>query len=327
VAVLSAASASEAGRGPEFKLPNRTRDLIRGHSRTLAERFLDSEELQALPEQEQQRARVVLRAAQEQQGLEQWSVGQRIWITEGGYESAEAERIFVRDAEELRASIVNTFEETGRGNCRERRELERLSFQRLDLNAGKAIGKLGSAFWSILVACVCDNFNPPCPGCTDIRVPLARVWIEGCEVVDVCDLTRHWVLAPRTVNYWLPIADELQRLLVARCCGRRDYFEPRTKSELGFLRDRAVQALLLARSPLEDPELARQRETLDYVQSASPYQPAPGYPHVATTASAATANTTATAKSAAGAPDLDTLSRQVAELQEEIRKLRAGSGS
>jgi hypothetical protein len=326
LAVLSAVSAHEAGRGPEFVLASRSRAAIRDHSRKLADRFLDSEELKELPEQEQQRARVVLEAAREQQGLEQWSVGQRIWITESGYEPAEAERVFVRDAEELRASLYKTFEETGRGNCRERRELERLSFHRLDANAGKAIYKLGDAFWSVLVGCVCDNFNPPCSQCTDTRVPLAHVQIEGCEVVDVCDLTRQWVLAPRTLNYWLPIAEELGRLLLARCCDRREY-RPRAKSELDSLRDHAVQALLLARSPLEDPQFVRLREVLDQVQSASPFQPAPAPPPVAAPASAAPATTIGTPTPPTGAPSLDTLSKQVEELQEEIRKLRSGGGS
>jgi hypothetical protein len=152
------------------------------------------------------------------------------------------------------------------------------------------------------------------------------VQIEGCEVVDVCDLTRQWVLAPRTLNYWLPIAEELGRLLLARCCDRREY-RPRAKSELDSLRDHAVQALLLARSPLEDPQFVRLREVLDQVQSASPFQPAPAPPPVAAPASAAPATTIGTPTPPTGAPSLDTLSKQVEELQEEIRKLRSGGGS
>jgi hypothetical protein len=321
LAVLSAASAHEAGRGPEFKLAGRSRDSISDQSRRLADRLLDSEELNALPNQEQQRARVVLEAAKAQQGLERWSIGQRIWITEGGYEPAEAERVFVRDAEELRSSIFRTFEKAGRGNCRERRELERLSFQRLDANAGMKILKLGDAFSSILVGCVCDNFNPPCPQCTDTRVPLAWVQIEGCDVVDVCDLTREWVLAPRTVNYWLPIADDLRRRLLVRCCGCRED-KPAMKSGVDSLREQGAQALLLlARSPLEDPEFAELHDVLDQVQSASTFEPAPAQPPVAETASAATATPPA------GAPNLEALSKQLEELQEEVRKLRSGDGS
>ena len=73
--------------------------------------------------------------------------------------------------------------------------------------------------------------------------------IEGCEVTDVCDLTRHWVPTPRNLNYWVPIVDVLGRLLADRCC-TPDYDRKTTDREADFLRELGSQALSLVRSPL-----------------------------------------------------------------------------
>ena len=45
--------------------------------------------------------------------------------------------------------------------------------------------------------------------------------MDGCDVVDVCELDRHWVLSPRALGYWIPVVDELRQLLERMCCGPR----------------------------------------------------------------------------------------------------------
>src|SRR5207247_1916866 len=145
---------------------------------------------------------------------------------------------------------------------------------------------------------------------TETRVPLATIEIEGCDVTDVCDLTRQWVAASRNLNYWVPIIDVLRRLLKDRCC-TRDYRKT-TDRELDFLQRLWSQALSLVRSPLDS---ARYSGLYDALQTPvqQRYHPAP-----ASAASAATA--AAPAAAPAGATEeqrVEALEKQVAELTEQ----------
>jgi hypothetical protein len=316
-AVLAAAAAHDANLGPSIGLPAARRKAISDHTRQLAEDLLASGELDELSATERQRVTVVLNAAKNQENLEQLSAGQRIWLAEG-YEAAEAARTFTADADVVRASIIHKLEQTGRGNCRERREVERLGFYQFDANATDTVHRLGQAYWSIVVGCLCDLANPPCPQCTETRVPLARVLIEGCEVVEVCALVRQWVLAPRSLNYWVPIVDILRRLLMERCC-TRDYRRS-TDRELDFLRRLWGQALSLVRSPLDSAQYSDLAEVLDHLpeekSAATAGEPAPAGPEPAPAGGAATAT--------AEAARVETLEKKVGELTEQLRKLTGG---
>ena len=94
------------------------------------------------------------------------------------------------------------------------------------------------SYLRLISGCLCDLVNPPCPTCTELRVPLARVRIEDCEVTDVCSLVRQWVLAPRTLDYWLPIVEVARDLLLAALLRRRGLrssgqaARPRTRAEI-----------------------------------------------------------------------------------------------
>ena len=314
-AVLAAAAAHDAKRGPAIGLTASRRKAISDHSRKLAEELLASGELNGLPEIDRQRFTVVLDAARDQQDLDQLTAGQRLWLTEG-YEPADAARAFVTEAEDIRSRIVRKLEQTGRGNCREREEVERLPLHRLDAYSGDTVWRLAQSFWSIVVGCLCDSVNPPCPLCTETRVPLATVRIEGCEVVDVCGLDRHWVPAPRTLNYWFPIVDELRRLLLGRCCTRGLGYRPTTGQEIETLRGLAMQALSLVRSPLDAPEFQALRAVLT--------EPAAASAAVAPTPAAAAAAPAAGAAPGPADPRGETLEKKVAELSEQLRKLTSG---
>ena len=128
------------------------------------------------------------------------------------------EEVYVRDAARLKTRVLRGLEDSGRSGCREYREISALKFKTLDQRSPYEVRVLGRTFLSVLVNCVCGAANPRCPTCTDARVPLARVRVEGCDVVSICDLERRWVHSPRALAYWFPIVEELRQLLEGRCC-------------------------------------------------------------------------------------------------------------
>jgi len=314
-----AAALMSAAEAPDVKLSaigltGPRLQAIRNHSRQLAEEFLGSDELNELPEVERQRVTRILNVAKEQQNLGQLSAGQRVWLAEG-YEPVEAAGVFTADAETVRASIIRGLEETGRGNCRERREVEQLSIHQFDANSSDVVRDLARSYWSVVARCLCDLANPPCPQCTETRVPLATIEIEGCDVTDVCDLTRQWVVAPRNLNYWVPIIDVLRRLLKDRCC-TRDYRKT-TDRELDFLQRLWSQALSLVRSPLDSAQYSGLYDALQ--------TPAPQWYHPAPATAAAAAAPAATPAGATEEQRVEALEKKVAELTEQLKKLGGGT--
>jgi hypothetical protein len=231
------------------------------------------------------------------------------------------EEVYVRDATRMKMRVLRGLEESGRSGCREYREISALKFQTLDQRSPYEVRVLGRTFLSVLVNCVCGAANPRCPTCTDARVPLARVRVEGCDVVSICDLERRWVHSPRALGYWFPIVEALRQLLEGRCCP--DDCEGRYVDRLGeakraqvrvreadVLRGEAVSALRMVRPPEDVPVLRQVFEALgdqfiDIRQSAS---------------EAASAGSTTTADDRARAEEL---ARQVAELTKKVEALEA----
>ncbi len=68
-----------------------------------------------------------------------------------------------------------------------------------------------------IVDCVCLAFNPPCAPCDDTAILLACLEIEDCEVVDICNMSRRFVLSPAALRYWLPVS-LIGDLLRKFCC-------------------------------------------------------------------------------------------------------------
>ncbi len=68
-----------------------------------------------------------------------------------------------------------------------------------------------------LIDCVCLALNPPCGTCDDTALLLACVEVKGCDVVDVCNLSRRFVLSPAALRYWLPV-DLLGKAFEYVCC-------------------------------------------------------------------------------------------------------------
>jgi len=68
-----------------------------------------------------------------------------------------------------------------------------------------------------LIDCVCLALNPPCGECDDTALLLACVEVKGCDVVDVCNLSRRFVLSPAALRYWLPV-DLIGKAFEYLCC-------------------------------------------------------------------------------------------------------------
>ena len=85
----------------------------------------------------------------------------------------------------------------------------------------EAAEKVTAAVRQILLDCVCAAINPSCAPCDDVAVVLAEVKIDGCEVVDICNLARRYPLTGTALRYWLPIdwlVCEAERI----CCAEAD---------------------------------------------------------------------------------------------------------
>jgi len=70
---------------------------------------------------------------------------------------------------------------------------------------------------TILKDCVCTALNPPCVPCNDAGLLLACLKVKDCEVVEICNLQRHFAITPAALRYWLSFGD-IEALLRQFCC-------------------------------------------------------------------------------------------------------------
>lgn len=66
--------------------------------------------------------------------------------------------------------------------------------------------------------CLCRALNPVCTPCDDLAVRLACIEVDGCEVVQVCNTSRQWILSAANFRYWMGPLRLLGRLLERFCC-------------------------------------------------------------------------------------------------------------
>lgn len=143
------------------------------------------------------------------------SAAERVWVSSGrSAESIDAE--FLDNAEAVRNTVLRRLVETGSDDYAEVRGLRLGS---VTATPAKHLIGLAKAYLRSVDACTCSAFNPPCPTCSDDAVALAKVRIDGCELVDVCALARRWVLSPRALSYWFPIIEAMRETLEQVCCG------------------------------------------------------------------------------------------------------------
>lgn len=73
------------------------------------------------------------------------------------------------------------------------------------------------AYLRMLRDCICRALLPPCPPCDDTSVLLACLTMQDCQVIDICNLERKFVLTGPNLRYWLPL-DLVGDVFEALCC-------------------------------------------------------------------------------------------------------------
>jgi hypothetical protein len=81
----------------------------------------------------------------------------------------------------------------------------------------EAADKLLIILLEILRDCICMAVIPPCEDCADTGVLLACLKVKNCEVIEICNLARHFVLSPVAIRYWLGVG-RLEDCLHQICC-------------------------------------------------------------------------------------------------------------
>jgi hypothetical protein len=268
VAVLAQDAAAHEGRARSLGINATRRDLLSKRSRDLARRVLESDELKMLDESERAMATRILTTADAQADLADIDDQGRTLLAQG-FTQAEAPQVYAREAAMIRNDVLRGFVDLGRSGCAEYRRVAGLKLDVLDAKSYGEVSYLARSYISILTHCLCKHANPPCGTCTDPRVPIARVRVDRCEVVEVCALERHWINSPRNLAYWFPVVEALRALLERRCCpddecGERPQAQRQIvrEREVNLLRDQAAQGLFMVRPPEEVPMLRRLMETL-----------------------------------------------------------------
>jgi hypothetical protein len=137
-------------------------------------------------------------------------------------------------------------------------------------SAARANEELALIMLEYLRDCVCLAFNPACPPCDDPAVLLACLKVRDCEVVDICNMSRRFVLSPAALRYWFPPITAFGKLLERFCCElefKRQRYEtpastdrqPILSSERSFFRTSAAPKLDTATL---DPQVQMAANTL-----------------------------------------------------------------
>jgi hypothetical protein len=87
-----------------------------------------------------------------------------------------------------------------------------------DTQMQEATRAITEAWIRYLVDCICLALNPVCAPCDDTGVLLACLEVEDCEVVDICNMSRSFVLTGPALRYWLPPLGWLGELIEKFCC-------------------------------------------------------------------------------------------------------------
>jgi hypothetical protein len=144
-----------------------------------------------------------------------------------GVVAGEAVRDSLRSVlADARDWALGRLEQHPSGHCRSMEQLGRLTFPGRGDDAGlQRVAKVvEAAVKEVARDCICGAVNPPCAPCEDPAVVLAEVALEGCEVVEVCDLVRRHAVTGTALRYWLPL-EWLYQQVEAACCEGADPFE------------------------------------------------------------------------------------------------------
>ncbi len=70
-----------------------------------------------------------------------------------------------------------------------------------------------------ILECLCEAFLPPCPQPKDLAVLLARLRVEECDVLEICNAVRKVVLSPLALGYLESSHRYWRKTLETFCCG------------------------------------------------------------------------------------------------------------
>jgi hypothetical protein len=91
----------------------------------------------------------------------------------------------------------------------------------------RAAERLVRALIRYLLDCICAALLPPCPTCEDPAVKLACVQIHDCNVCEICNLERTFLLTEHNLRYWIPLLHAFGEALERLCCEFADRFRIR----------------------------------------------------------------------------------------------------
>ncbi|MFI5177706.1 MAG: hypothetical protein ACHQO8_04045 [Vicinamibacterales bacterium] len=137
-------------------------------------------------------------------------------------QSAQAARL-----QEIQQRLLDQLDQTADlANCRLRDQLKAAvvtvaqdkSITLNEFNSfSTAFTTIADAFLEVLANCLCLALNPPCQSCDDPAVLLACVCVDECNVADICNLSRQFVLSAPAFRYWFPL-HVVGNLLELACC-------------------------------------------------------------------------------------------------------------
>jgi hypothetical protein len=94
----------------------------------------------------------------------------------------------------------------------------------------RAAEKLVRALMRYLLDCICAALLPPCPSCEDPGVKLACLQIDDCNVCQICNLERTFLLTEHNLRYWMPFLHSFGEALERLCCDFAGRFRIQTPS-------------------------------------------------------------------------------------------------
>jgi hypothetical protein len=138
-------------------------------------------------------------------------------------------------------------------DCRLRGEVEAIRIDADIARSEEAIAKLraqlDSALQRYVSACFCMALLPPCAPCDDTAVLLACLTVEDCEVVDICNLERTFVLSWPATRYWVPYFGQIGEMLEELCCPK----PPEKEYRQTWTTDRYLRETVVAVPPSWSP--------------------------------------------------------------------------
>lgn len=143
-------------------------------------------------------------------------------------------------------------------DCRLRADVAAIPVPAAGTSIDEARNQLVRAYLRLVRDCICRAVLPPCAPCDDTGVLLACIEMADCQVIDICNLERKFVLTAPNFRYWFPVnlfGDLIERL----CCEDIRIDEPPPKKQIRAL-PRAAGAPAAAAA---QPVIAKPRSDKD----------------------------------------------------------------